>query len=121
MKKIIFAIIVIFSLNSCYYDNREDLLGSTTCDTTNVKYASTIAPLLNNANCNDCHAAPAIAGANIILDNYTDLKKSVDNGSLYGSIAHEGSYSKMPKDSEKLDSCTIAKIKAWIDAGALNN
>jgi PKD repeat protein len=121
MKKIIFTIIVIFSLNSCYYDNREDLLGTTTCDTTNVKYASTIAPLLNTIKCNVCHAAPAAAGSNIVLDNYTDLKKSVDNGSLYGSITHDSNFNEMPKNSGKLDSCTIAKFKAWIDAGALNN
>jgi len=45
----------------------------------------------------------------------------VDGGNLFGAITHNPSRSPMPKDGAKLDTCSITKIKIWIDKGALNN
>ena len=38
------GLIVCFSITGCYYDNEEELYG-TSCDTTNVTYSSTITGL----------------------------------------------------------------------------
>jgi hypothetical protein len=40
---------------------------------------------------------------------------------LYGSINWESGFSMMPQGQNQLDSCTIAKVKTWIDEGAKNN
>jgi hypothetical protein len=107
----------------CYYDNEEYLYpengGITGCDTTNVTYAGTVAPILAT-NCNNCHNPTSPSGG-VIVNNYSDLKQYVDNGRFWGSINHDPGYSPMPKGGGKLSNCNLLKIKKWIDNGALNN
>jgi hypothetical protein len=43
------------------------------------------------------------------------------NGQLYGTINHESGYSPMPQGEAKMDDCSIAKIKKWVDAGSADN
>jgi len=38
-----------------------------------------------------------------------------------GCIRHDSGFTFMPFQSGKLSPCDIALIKAWVDAGALNN
>jgi hypothetical protein len=105
--------------SGCYYDVEEELYPNTgICDTTNVTYAATIAPLLNQ-NCNGCHSGAAPSG-NIDLSNYANVKICADNGSLYGSMIHDPNWSQMPKGGSKLDDCTLLKVKTWIDNGCPN-
>ncbi len=70
-----------------------------------------------------CHAAAVAnaSGAGIVLDNYTSLKVYVSNNYLLNSIVQNGSVPAMPLNAAKLDACTINKIAAWINRGALNN
>ncbi len=106
----------------CYNDNREDLYPATdNCDSTNVSYSSFIAPLMN-ASCatSACHDA-ATASYAIILDNYAGVQQIALNGKLLGSITHSGGFYPMPQNMPKLDDCTIAKIRNWINAGAPEN
>ena len=70
--------------------------------------------------CTGCHNSAAPQG-NINLDSYQNVAQYVKTGSLYGSITYNPTYSAMPKGGNKLDQCDIDKVKAWIDAGALND
>jgi len=128
MNKIVKIGIVVYgviSMASCYYDNKDQMYPQVVvaaCDTTTVNYSTTITAIMNT-HCNSCHstAAAASSGGGIALDNYTAVKAFVSNGKLYGSMAHNGMASPMPKNMEKLDNCTINKIAVWINRGALNN
>lgn len=104
-------------LTGCYYDVESELYPkdpNQTCDTQNVGYAARIEPLIRS-NCYTCHAGNAVAGGNIMLEGYENLK-NVDGDRLYKAIAHTGP-SPMPKGGSKLPDCDIAVIKKWIDSG----
>lgn len=114
------GLMISLAFTSCYYDNEEELYPNpVACDTTNVTYSATIAPILS-ANCNGCHASGA-PSAGIVTDNYTDLQTIVQNGKLVGAINHLNGFSPMPKGGNKLSDCNLAKIEKWINAGAPNN
>lgn len=110
---------LLFSLNSCYYDKSDLLYPNTACDTAAVKYATSVLPVLSS-NCINCHGG-ATPSAGISLDNYAGVKVQVDNGRLWGAVSHSASYSPMPKNSAKLNNCSLDKIRIWIAAGAPNN
>jgi len=127
MKRIILtlpaALILLFSINSCYYDT-ESLLYPTnnnTCDTTNVTYSITIKSILQNNGCLTCHSGTAAAGGNVVLDNYSTVNQYAANGKLYGSINHNPGFIAMPQGGNKINDCDIKKVKVWIDAGIQNN
>lgn len=122
MKKIkISFIILIISITGCYYD-KENLLfpDSGNCDTSNSTFSTAVQPALQTYGCIGCHSGSAPSG-NVLLNNYTNVKTYVQNGKLYGSITHSGGFSPMPQGGNKMSACAINKIKAWMDAGALNN
>lgn len=108
------AFLGISLLSRCYYDSEEYLYGAIACDTTNVTYSGTIAPILSN-NCNSCHSGGTPSGG-VRTDTYEGVSVIAASGRLYGAT-NEGT---MPP-SGKMDDCTIGKIKAWVDAGAPNN
>lgn len=107
---------------SCYNDSEEALYGLQNCDLTNVTYAQSVQPIIEN-NCYSCHSSKNAAnnGAFIVLDTYQDLMTSVNNGLLMESITHGGGASPMPKNAPKLSDCEINTIKTWIDNGAKND
>lgn len=110
---------------SCYYDKKDliyPLVAVTACDTTNSTYTAVVAPLIKT-NCAMCHATAVAngSGAGIVLDNYTAVKVYVNNKMLLNSILQNGTVPPMPLNAAKLDACTINKIAAWINKGALNN
>lgn len=90
---------------------------STTCDTAGVTYTNNVKPIMS-ASCTSsgCHSTSSHASG-IILDTYDGVKAAAQSGGLVSSI-QSGS---MPRGASKLESCVITKIKAWVDAGALNN
>lgn len=114
------GILTLFN-TGCYYDNEQVLYqnSTVTCDSTNVTYTKSIAPILQ-ANCNTCHNQ-SIASGGIITVGYNDLIIIVNNGRLWGAINHLGGYSFMPKNANKLSDCDIAIIGKWIHNGAPNN
>jgi len=119
-SSVLALVATILLLNGCYYDIEEDLYPPVgNCDTAGVTYSGTVVPLLQ-AQCVTCHGVD-LASGNIKLDTYSSVKTVVDNGKLYGSISFSSGYSAMPKGGNKLNNCSIIKIKAWIDAGAPNN
>lgn len=84
------------------------------CDVSNVKYSADVHTILQS-NCQSCHndAAPT---ENVSVQDYEDVKKSVDSGKLLSQIKD----GKMPP-SGKLPDCQISKIEKWIQNGAPNN
>lgn len=111
------------AFSGCYYDIKEQLYPAsvTKCDTTNVTYSQTIVPVLQNNGCLTCHSGSAAAGGNISLDNYAGVKTYTANGRFYGSISQSPGYIAMPLGGNKVNSCDLAKVKAWINAGIPNN
>ncbi len=123
MKKFMVVILVALAAG-CYYDNEERLypdLGKG-CDTVNVTYSKTIAPIFQTY-CLGCHGARdyATSGGNINFDDFAMVQAMATDGMIMGSITHTPPHPFMPKDREKLDTCSISKIKIWIDAGAIGN
>ena len=111
--------ILITSLNSCYYDKADLLYPDTACDTAAVKYSTSIVPVLSS-NCISCHGG-STPSAGIGLDTYAGVKTQANNGRLLGAVTHSPNFSPMPKNSNKLSTCNIEKIRIWIAAGAPNN
>lgn len=106
---------------SCVSANEEELLPQEE-EVENVSFATDIVPLLTT-NCTGCHsnATKDVAGAGIGLEDYADVKSSVDSGKFWAAINHDASASPMPKFGSKMDATTLNVIKSWIDQGALDN
>lgn len=104
---------------SCYYDNEEALYPSlnAACDTTNVTYNGTIAPILSN-NCTSCHSGSVPSGA-ISLTSYANVQTIAASGLLMNALKGSG-VSIMPP-SGSLSACRISQFRIWIKNGVLNN
>lgn len=89
------------------------------CDTSNVTYSSSIAPLMQNS-CVGCHNSTSLGGG-VNLSSYGGVQTVALNGRLSGSVNHLSGYKAMPQGGNKLSGCNLAKIRIWIDAGAPNN
>jgi len=124
MKKALWILFIVALIAGCYYDNEEWLYPNPdlTCDTTGVAYSKSVVPILQT-NCYSCHSSKQAAayGNNIDVEKYSSLKQSINSGSFYGAVIHKSGYSPMPKGGARLDTCSLTKIKIWIDKGALNN
>lgn len=108
-------------LNACYYDHADVLYpNNLSCDTSStISYAQKVVPILQQQ-CYGCHSGGAPSGG-IAMGTYSTDKAIAINGKLYGSISYASGYSPMPKGGNKLNSCQLATIKKWIDAGSPNN
>jgi hypothetical protein len=85
---------------------------TTTCDTSNVTYPGTIYPILEQY-CIFCHSGANPSGG-LDFTDYNQVAFVAENGALLGAIKHLQGYSQMPKDTNPLDSCSIALIEIWI-------
>jgi hypothetical protein len=112
------AIFLLFFV-SCYYDNEEALYPTlnNACDTTNVTYSGTIAPLLNN-NCTVCHGG-SIPSGGILLTNFTSVQTAASSGLLMNALKGNG-VQVMPL-SGSLSACKIAQFQIWMRNGMPNN
>lgn len=124
-SNLIFAIlsftIICLAVSGCYYDKEEVLYPSLgdKCDTTNITYSKTIAPLISD-NCGACHGTNYKSnGGGVRLDNHNDLVSKLDN--VMGSVNHNPNYLPMPKNTAKLNDCKLNKLTIWFQAGAPNN
>ena len=104
--------------SSCAY-KKNDLL-SIPCDTSGlVSFAAKVEPILKN-NCFSCHNNSLNLG-NVSLEGYDNIKNIAADGRLFGVINHTDGFPQMPLGGSRLDDCSIADIKKWIDSGKLNN
>lgn len=126
MKKFLLPLCLML-MAGCYYDKEDALYPNPSngggnnpvpCDTVNMTYTNSIKPIFeqycNMAGCHD--AITKSSGHN--LTTYAGTKPGVLSGKLLGSVKQEPGYFPMPKDLPKLSDCDIAKIEAWINAGA---
>jgi hypothetical protein len=90
-----------------------------TCDTTNVTFSGTVMPILQNK-CQGCHSGTAPSGG-VNLTFHAGVAVVANNGKLVGVINHAPGFPAMPQGGQKLPSCEIAKITAWVNSGAPNN
>lgn len=130
MKKsrLLFSLLVLIAAysitnSSCVSNSKELLYG---CDSLNVSYSKTVAPILV-ANCYKCHsnANATTLGGGTVLEGHTAVYNWInptvgsDGGPLLQNIKHLGN--PMPKSAAKLSDCDIAKIEHWIFEGGLDN
>ncbi|MCK4749138.1 MAG: hypothetical protein KAT15_18925 [Bacteroidales bacterium] len=120
-RQIFFLLIIIAFTSSCNWENEETLFPEPEiCDTLDVSFAEDIVPILTN-NCYACHSnanAPDFTSG-FSLEDYEDVAPV--SSFIVGAINHEDGISAMPKDREKLDTCRIITIEAWVNQGSLNN
>jgi hypothetical protein len=90
-----------------------------TCDTTIVKFADYVSPLIANS-CKGCHN-PNGSNGGINLTTYAEIKSYATLPKFMGSIKHLSGFSAMPKGGTMLSDCQIKKIQRWINLGALND
>jgi mono/diheme cytochrome c family protein len=106
------AFILLLAISGCYYDSEEALYLSSACDTTNVTYTKSIAPICNGY-CNSCHSQSTAQGG-IVTDNYVSVKQDINRIML--AIKHTGP-SPMPKGGGSLSECDLAKFDIWVREG----
>jgi uncharacterized membrane protein len=102
--------------SACYYDNEQELYGSTTCDTTAVKYSTKIKPMIQD-NCISCHSSSG-SQPGFPMDTYDQVKAYALNGKLV--LRTNDTLVPMPQTGLMSD-CNRLTIKAWVNAGAPNN
>lgn len=118
-SSLLFLLSLTWLVTACYYDVEEELYPTLECLTDNVNYSEEVLSIITT-NCYSCHNAASNFG-NITLEGYAALKVQVDNGKLLKVIRHEAGVSPMPKNQPQMVACDIAKIEAWVAAGAPNN
>jgi len=97
------CICILFLLNSCVSNVEEELYPPDTCDTTQVTYSGTIAPIIE-LNCFACHEGEqSLSG--IPLNGYGHLKAMVDAGRVIGALRHLEGFSPMPQNASSLPEC----------------
>jgi hypothetical protein len=82
---IVCAFVLVLSVSSCYYDKEEVLYPDSICDTADVRYSTTVQPVLNS-NCVSCHGG-STPSAGIKLDTYDGVSIQAANGRLWGAVS----------------------------------
>lgn len=126
IKKLILPILMLLTLQACFYDNREDLtpepdggtLDPPGCETDSISYSAFVQPIIQS-NCIGCHSGNN-ARAGVRLDLHAFVRGAAVSGQLVGVLNGDGGFSVMPP-AGKLDDCTISKITSWVDDGAPEN
>lgn len=88
------------------------------CDSVNVSYTTTIAPIISNY-CLGCHNSASVPGGS--LATYTTVKEAALTGRLMGDIMHSAGYNPMPRGGAMLDECKLAQFRRWVAIGAPEN
>jgi hypothetical protein len=94
------------------YNNHCDSAG---CDSTNVTYTNSIAPIIQ-AWCLGCHSGSNPANG-LSLETYDQVVACANSGRLMGAILQESGYYPMPKGGNKLSQCEINLFQKWINTG----
>jgi len=89
------------------------------CDTINVTYSGTVAPIMQTY-CIGCHGGTAPSGG-ITLNVYEGVAAVAASGQLVGAITHSPGYTAMPFGGDMLPDCEIAQITSWVNNGAVND
>ncbi|HYG14912.1 MAG TPA: hypothetical protein VEC12_04095 [Bacteroidia bacterium] len=120
-KLIIAAFVLSLSIQSCYYDNEEELYPqSGNCDTAAITYSGKIAPMVaSRCALSGCHGAGSMNGdfsSHATFSAFLDTKKA----NLVESINFRGP-KPMPQGGVKMPACDIQHLETWINNGYPNN
>lgn len=115
----VIALAMLMLQAACARDNEEDLFGDYDCIVGDVRYATIIAPIMQQ-HCNSCHTGPT-PPANVNTGNYNSLREVALDGRLLGAIKHLPGFEPMPFGLPRLDECLILRIEAWVLDGAPDN
>ncbi len=102
--------LLILALLQCKKDKPQPSSQCPGVDTMTITYQGYVANVMRQ-HCTSCHGGSNPAKG-LALETYDQVKNSALSGKWYASMAN-GS---MPP-SGKLDDCTLAKLKRWIDTG----
>lgn len=89
------------------------------CDTLNVTYSGTIAPIIQQR-CQGCHSG-STPQAGLDLTSWSVLNALATDGRLVEVVNHAPQAIPMPPTGPKLPACNIRQIELWVAAGAPNN
>ena len=121
MKKLTIYLLFLVVASACSWENEVTFYpDAENCDTLDVSYGMDIVPVLAN-NCYSCHSnanAPDFGSGNA-WEDYADV--SASSSLIVAAINHLEGVPAMPKDSDKLDDCTISIIEAWVNDGSPEN
>lgn len=104
--------VVLFS--NCHSSKKAAASSSNTATTPTVSYAVNVKSIVE-AHCSPCHI-PSKGGNKKALDNYDNLKGSIDDV-LHRIQLNPTDRGFMPFKNPKLDDSTIAVFKQWHDTG----
>ena len=117
---------------SCTYDKGQQDEPRPCADVpATVSYVRDIVPIINQK-CQACHGASVYLtqGGGHNWTDYRELQVYARSGSLLGVLEHKNPlYAAvyMPRligttrEGPRLEACDIERIRAWVNAGALNN
>ena len=114
---ILALILVIVSVSSCYYDNVEDLYGTSPCDVTAVSWTADIQPMIQQ-NCVGCHQGASASGGKD-LSSYANVKLYL--GGVVSRMNKPNGDPLLMPPSGPLSNCTLNQMDAWVAAGAPEN
>jgi hypothetical protein len=114
-------LMLVYAGSGCYYDKEAVLYPQGVCDTSVVRWSTTIRPIID-AQCSyvGCHEG-SNAPSGVVLTSYDGVHAIALDGSLLGTIEHQPNYTPMPRSSTQLPECQISQIRIWVAEGAPNN
>lgn len=114
LGQILFFVLFSIYFSSCTFDNEEELLEGFICDTTELVYDD-LTYIFTDI-CYECHKEGDTYREGIKMDDFENVRSSINTGKVLPAIKHEGPYN-MPFNQPKLSDCDIQKIEAWINDG----
>ncbi len=121
MKKLLILILTLVVAAGCSWENEETLYPETEiCDTLDVSFSMDVVPIMA-MNCYSCHSnanAPEFTSG-FALEDHADV--SASSQLIVGAINHRDGSPAMPKGAEKLNTCSINTIEAWVNSGSPDN
>ncbi len=89
------------------------------CDSTKFAFVADIQPIIQN-NCQGCHSGNTPGGGHDFT-THSGVQAVAQSGKLLAAITHAPNVPPMPQNAARLSDCNIAKMRRWIENGALNN
>ena len=115
---ILFLFSAFIGISACTYNKEDELYvqsNAQTCDTTSVTYNNQVKEILQT-HCLNCHSEDKyqFAGGGKNIDGYTNA--STSSSRILSRVISENN-PMPPIGYERLSSCKIEKIRAWINQG----
>ena len=105
---------------NCTARNEEDQYGTDDpCETAAVSYSQDVSVILS-ANCTSCHN-DSNPTAGLSLEGHTNASTSALGGALMNRVQRPNGDPLLMPPSGQLSECDQAKLRKWVNEGALDN